>query len=138
MDVGTWVGLFSGLGGVVVAIVVVVISVLTTLLSVVLPIGFVIFFFRMLAKGAQAERELLEKGTPAPATIVSLAQTGTYLNNHPQVAITLSVAMPDGELRTVTVRKFLSIVQIAQLQIGRVIEVRYDPADPSKVAIAGL
>jgi hypothetical protein len=85
---------------------------------------------------AQSNKALQTSGTPAQATIVSATQTGTFVNNNPQVALVLDVR-PDGAppFRAQAVQ-VVPLIAIAQIQPGAVVGVRYDPADPTKVALA--
>jgi hypothetical protein len=89
-----------------------------------------------LAMRAQSNRALLTNGTPAQATIVSAAQTGTFVNNNPQVALVLDVR-PDGAppFRAQAVQ-VVPLIALGQIQPGAVVAVRYDPANPGKVALA--
>lgn len=116
----------------------VVFSLLITVVSVALPLGILWFVFKQSSANAAAERKLIEEGTPAPATITSVSQTGVYMNNNPQVRIDLEIAPDDGDTYTVVLHRFLQLVQIPQVQPGNVVEVRIDPANKQRVAIVGL
>lgn len=116
----------------------IVFSVVITLLSLAVPLGIMWFLFKQAGANAAAERELIEKGTPAPATITAVNQTGMYMNNNPQVRIDLEIAPPEGETYTVVLHRFLQLVQIPRVQPGTVVEVRIDPENPKRVAIVGL
>ncbi len=130
--------LLSGLGTLVFVVVMVLFSVLITVLSMALPLGIMYFMFKTMSANAAAERKLIETGIPAAATITAVGQTGMYINNNPQVQIVLEVVPEDGEPYTVSVNKVLQLVQIPQVQPGKVVDVRIDPENPKRLAIVGL
>jgi hypothetical protein len=103
-----------------------------------LPLCIVYVVYRTMAKNAAAERELLATGAAAPARILSVGQTGMYVNNQPQVQILLEVSPPDGPAYQATVNKVISMLQIPRIQPGLVVDVRYDRANPSRLALVGL
>jgi hypothetical protein len=107
-------------------------------LSMVLPLGILFVIWKVMAKNAAMERELLATGAPASARIVSVGETGMYINNQPQVKIVLEVAPADGPTFAATVNKVVSLLQIPRIQPGTVVEVRYDRANPSRLALVGL
>ena len=83
----------------------------------------------------KAGRELLATGVDAQATILGLQQTGTFVNNNPAVVMTLQVqpvGQPAFQAQTSTI---LPLVAVPQFQPGNVVPVKYDPSDPSKVAL---
>lgn len=106
--------------------------------TVVAPLGLVYGIFSALAKNAAAERELLATGAAAPARIVSIGETGMYINNQPQVKIVLEVSPPDGPTFVATVNKVVSLLQIPRVQPGLLVDVRYDRSNPSRLALVGL
>lgn len=114
------------------------ISLIVTVVSVALPLGVMWFLFKQMQAGAEAERKLIETGIAAPATIVAVNQTGMFVNHNPQVRIDLEVVPPDGEPYTTAVVKVMQMVHLAQLQTGKVIEVRFDPENPKRLAISKL
>jgi hypothetical protein len=122
----------------VITIVTIAITLLAAVLSMVLPLGIVYLVFSTMAKNAAVERELLATGAAAPARILSIGQTGMYINNQPQVRILLEVAPPDGPVFQATVSKVVSMLQIPRIQPGLMVDVRYDRADPSRLALVGL
>ncbi len=114
------------------------VSLLVPLLTMGGIAGMMWFVMKQAGASAAAERQLLENGIAAPATITSVNQTGMYMNNNPQVRIDLEIAPPDGEVYPVVMHRFLQLVQIPQVQPGKVVDVRIDPENPKRVAIVGL
>lgn len=117
--------------GIVITIVVVVFTLAITGASL-------FFVFKLLGglhKAAQQEQQLLASGAPAQGQIVSVQQTGTYINHQPQVQIVVYVTPPGGQPYQAQLLKILSMVEIPQYQPGMQVQVRYDPTHPTRVAI---
>lgn len=79
-------------------------------------------------------RRVLKTGRLAEARILSVAQTGMYINNNPMVKITLEVTPSDGRPFEAETEKLLYLTQIPQFQPGVTVSVRYDP-ETQEVAI---
>ncbi len=89
---------------------------------------------RMLSR-AQAEQELFASGTRAVAVVEGVRTTGVVLNNiNQQVVLTLRV-QPQGEPEFPYERRLFVPIH-ALPRPGDVIDVAYDPADSSRVALA--
>lgn len=116
----------------------VVLTLVITLVSILLPVGLMFVIFRMAAQNAAAERELLATGVAAPAKIVSVGETGMYVNDRPQVQLVLEVSPPEGEVFTATVNRVISVLQVPRIQPGQLLEVRFDPSNRSRIAVVGL
>ena len=84
------------------------------------------------------EREKIrKKGIPAKATIVSVADTGTMINNQPLLSIELDVHPPcDSPFRT-TVEYVVPYSALPQVQPGTTIQVYYIEGS-AEVALADL
>jgi hypothetical protein len=85
-------------------------------------------------KNAQANQALLKNGTPAVAKITSVRETGTYINNQPQLAFGLKVTC-DNESWDAQVLRVTSIVEIPRLQPGAEVMVRFNPANRKELAL---
>ncbi len=115
------------------------------LLSVVLPIVIIVpvliivgLLVMRLVRGSAQNRAVLAHGESAPATIVKIWETGTSLNDQPQVGIQLQVQPANHPAFQAQTSMFISFLQASQLQPGMLVNVRYDPQDPSKVAIESV
>ena len=95
-------------------------------------IGAVMFF---VFKALRPDPTIMKSGTPAQATIQNVWQTGTYVNNNPQVGMQLEVRPPTGLPYTAQVNAIIPLVNIPQFQPGAVVPVKIHPTDPSKVAL---
>jgi hypothetical protein len=111
-----------------------------TLLSIAPFVGLVALRVRGEVERLKIERAVLAAGVAAPALILAVDQLRRYgrVSHSLKVELTLEVQPADRPPFTVRLQKRVLLVQIAQLMPGRVVEVRYDPADPSRVAIPSL
>ena len=99
---------------------------------VALMIGGMLYLFLF----PEYEQDQLRKtGLPAKGTIMSIDDTGNRYNDQPQVNVHLRVE-PEGKPKYETdVTMIISPVYLPQFQPGKTVDVKYDPQDPSKVAI---
>jgi hypothetical protein len=95
-------------------------------------IGAVMFF---VFKAMRPDPTIMKSGTPAQATIQNVWQTGTYVNNNPQIGMQLEVRPPSGAPYQAQVNAIIPLVNIPQFQPGAVVPVKIHPTDPSKVAL---
>jgi|SRR5687768_9522160 hypothetical protein len=95
-------------------------------------IGAVMFF---VFKAMRPDPTIMKSGTPAQATIQNVWQTGTYVNNNPQIGMQLEVRPPSGVPYQAQVNAIIPLVNIPQFQPGAVVPVKIHPTDPSKVAL---
>ena len=77
----------------------------------------------------------MKSGISAQATIQNVWQTGTYVNNSPQVGMQLEVRPPTGVPYVAQVNAIIPLINIPQFQPGAVVPVKIHPTDPSKVAL---
>lgn len=95
-------------------------------------VGAVMFFvFRAL----RPDPTIMKSGIAAQATIQNVWQTGTYVNNNPQIGMQLEVRPPTGMAYTAQTTAIIPLVNIPQFQPGAVVPVKIHPTDPSKVAL---
>jgi len=96
------------------------------------------FFLFRLFKGMSQNSGLLKTGTPAPAVIVDVQDTGVTINDNPQARLTLQVSPAGRPPFQAVVTTIVGRFQVGLLVPGSSVQVRYDPNDPSKVAIESL
>jgi len=85
--------------------------------------------------GISQTRELQKTGQPAKAVILRISDTGMTVNDDPVVWLELDVhpdAAPVFQART---KCLISRLDVPQFQPGCTIQVRYDPADHTRVGI---
>ncbi len=108
--------------------------------GIVVSMAFTLFLIVIIRKWAKnafgPNQKVLQEGVPANATILKIWDTGVTLNDNPQVGMLLEVQAQDREPFRVEMKSIISRIMIAQIQPGRVVPVRYDPENPSQVALA--
>ena len=85
--------------------------------------------------GRREACEILAIGQPATATIVRLIDTGTTINNDPVVEFVLEVQPREGEAYEARSKGLVSRLDVPQVQPGRVVPVKFDPRDRTRVAL---
>ncbi|HEV2860034.1 MAG TPA: DUF3592 domain-containing protein [Pyrinomonadaceae bacterium] len=113
---------------------IVVLSLLVTLPFVALTLVFV----GRLVRNSARNRALLAKGEPAQAFILSAADTGVTVNDSPQVRLRLEIrpaGRPPYEAQTTLL---VGRLQVGMLAPGTPVCVKFDPTDPSRVAVETL
>lgn len=86
--------------------------------------------------GEDEAAQIRANGSPAKATVVAIWETGTRVNNNPVVGFDLEVHAEGRPAWRAKTKALVSILAIPRIQPGAVLDVFYDPADPSRVAIA--
>jgi hypothetical protein len=131
MDPSTLFGL--GFSGITLAII--CISVICSLVIVAAAIAIPIYFYRNQRKKAEA---LMAAGTQGEATILSLQDTGMFINNNPRVTVQLEIRMPNMAPYQLTKTMTVPIIRLAQVQTGSVVQVMVDMSDPTNPEKVGL
>lgn len=85
--------------------------------------------------GSLEKDRIKRSGIPAKATIRSISETGTTINDQPLVRIELDVQPPYDSRFTATVEYILSYLVLQDLQVGREVPVYY-LEDTKEVALA--
>lgn len=116
-------------------IVEILLIVVISLVATIVPLGLAGFFIFRLMKGSAERQKILQSGVPATAQVISVQQTGTYINNQPEVMATLMVQRAGSPPYQVNATLILSMLEIPRLQPGASVAVKVDPSDPQKVAI---
>jgi hypothetical protein len=89
---------------------------------------------KMSARYKEAQRLRVE-GLPAQAQIVGMSQTGMYLNEQPQVELTLSLSTAVQGPYQVTLKEWVPLIMLGRLTSGQPLPVKVDPANPQNVII---
>jgi hypothetical protein len=89
----------------------------------------------MFDTGMREAKDLQRVGIPAQAAILSIGETGLTVNDNPVITLQVEVRPADRAAYEATIKRLLvSRLEIPQFQPGRVIPVRFDPRDPSRVS----
>lgn len=86
------------------------------------------------ASNAQAA-QLRATGKPGTAVVTAVSQTGAYINEMPQVHLSLQVTV-DGNTYPAETDAIISMVQIPQVQPGATVSVLVDPTNPNVLMLA--
>ena len=86
-------------------------------------------------KRVSPNQNILQYGIPAQATIRQVWQTGTFINENPQVGMQLEVRPPGGAPYVAQVNVVVPLINIPQFQPGTVVPVKISPTDASKVEL---
>jgi uncharacterized iron-regulated protein len=74
-------------------------------------------------------------GVAGNATVNSISDTGTLINNAPVMDLDLTVTVPGREPYQVTHRQLVALSAIPNFQPGKMFPVHVDNQDPSKIVI---
>ena len=88
------------------------------------------------AADGQKAQHLAANGRPGTAVITALRQTGTMVNENPQVELDLQVTVEGIPPYAVTHRQVIAMVAIPQFQPGATVPVKVDPQDANSLIIA--
>ena len=99
-------------------------------------VALVLFLAGPLLMRYAQDRDILASGDPAPARVVEVIDTGRRVNANPQVRLKLEVQPAGDEPFPAEVVVVLSAVSLQKVRPGSVVAVKYDPEDPSRVALA--
>jgi PDZ domain len=89
----------------------------------------------MFDTGMSEAKDLQRVGVSAQAAILSIGETGLTVNDDPVITLDVEVRPADRPPYHATIKRLLvSRLEIPQFQPGRVIPVRFDPRDPSRVS----
>jgi PDZ domain len=89
----------------------------------------------MFDTGMSEAKDLQRVGISAQAEILSIGETGLTVNDDPVITLDVEVRPADRPPYRATIKRLLvSRLEVPQFQPGRVIPVRVDPRDPSRVS----
>jgi hypothetical protein len=97
--------------------------------------GFLVF--NLFRNRAQTQN-LLQTGTPAPAVIISIEDTGWKINDQPQAKVTLQVTPSDRPPFQAVIKQVFDVFDLGSLAPGAQAQVRFDPNDTRKLVIESL
>ena len=97
------------------------------------------FFTRWLLRkffGNDSSKQKAQGWPLVIGTLNSIQQTGMFVNEQPQCLLTIPFTTLQGQRVTGTVKKVLALTQLASFQPGLALPLRYNPAQPDKIALA--
>ena len=112
------------------------------ILSAVLPIVLIAVILGTLMKKQAATDKLIQTGVPARGRILQLGTTGQSVavmgHRHLKLVLTVEVHPFQGAPYVATFEQLISELQIPSVQPGAEIDLRIDPTNPMKMALAGV
>ncbi|MFI6869044.1 hypothetical protein [Nocardia sp. NPDC050406] len=92
----------------------------------------------MIRKGVTtpAKLDIARRGIAAQAVVRALAVPGEIRDGHSRLDLTLVVTRPDGTSFETRTEKFLPPASVAQVQVGRIVQVHYLPENEREVVIS--
>nr|WP_220466569.1 hypothetical protein [Stenotrophomonas tumulicola] len=85
-----------------------------------------------LMQGDAKGESLKFRGVRTTASVLDVRQTGTYLNEQPQVEFKLAFDDANGVARQASLRRFWSLIDLANIPRHQ-LDILYDPEDPAQV-----
>lgn len=113
----------------------IIIIVAGVLLITVVTIVPMIMVFRRVFGGIKQTNQLIATGEAAQAKILKMWDTGTTLNDNPQVGLLLEIHAINRSPYQVETKCFVSRLKIPQVQTGSTVNVKIDRQDTTKVAL---
>ena len=110
-------------------------SLLCTGVITVAAIGIPIYLMRSNQKKAEA---LMATGTPGEATVLQLADTGMRINDNPRLSLLLEVRLPGYPPYQIQKTMTVPMIRMSQVQVGSIVAVMVDPAQPNNPDKVGL
>ena len=110
-------------------------TIICAIIGISLPLFITILILvRFIINNAE-RKKILKIGKSAKGTIISIKQTGMYVNQQPEILINIKVE-PEGEPAfEAKIKKIVSLLSIPQIQPGQTVTVKYDPNNHSKIAL---
>lgn len=112
-------------------------TLLPILIGVIVVVVIVLFVLPII-RNSMRNRQLMQTGETAQATILRVWETGVRINEQPQIGLQLNVTPATRPAFQAEARMTISFMQAGYYQPGMIVEVKYDPNDTSKVAVSGV
>jgi hypothetical protein len=98
--------------------------------------GTFIFFTTSLIVGGLSNRRILASGQDAEAKILSIADTGTRINDNPVIDFSLQIQPAGYPAFVAQARQTVSVIYLPSYQPGKILNVKFIPGT-DQVAIVG-
>ena len=93
------------------------------------------FYLYPSLKAEKIKKRLSSKGVEAEAVLLGLEQTGHYIDSLPQVKLQMKVQTSSGRNFISETREVMSLVDMAQLPVGCILKVRYNPCNMKEIML---
>lgn len=140
MSAGIWIGILSGIVGVLIAIVAVINTAgsegIYTGLTLLVVVGGVFYLiYKVFLKSLLNSSRLQKIGIPGKATILEVSDTGVTINENPQVKLKLEVQPNYGKKYTTETKALVSRINPGAFRAGMEVFVKIDPKNDQNVVI---
>lgn len=82
--------------------------------------------YKHLLKPSLLYNKILKNELDGTATVIALKESGTYINNKPELIIDVSIVGANGQIFYTSIRQVISIVELYKFQIKTQHKVKYD------------
>ncbi|MCE5214924.1 MAG: zinc ribbon domain-containing protein [Methanobacterium sp.] len=107
------------------------------IIIIIVAVGVPLYFVWSFVIGPSMNENYLEQnGINGTAEILDAQQTQTFVNNNPEIKMTLLVSVPGKEPYKVTYKTVVPMVDLSKVQPGNKWYVLVDPKDPQNVIFA--
>ncbi|MBN1632676.1 MAG: hypothetical protein JW917_00750 [Ignavibacteria bacterium] len=96
---------------------------------------FFVFIYPMIVKPALLQSRLKKTGKKATAKIIKIQDTGTTVNDNPQVKLTVEVTPEYGTPYTTVFKQVISRLEVHLFKPGVLLNVLVDPKDREKIIL---
>jgi hypothetical protein len=110
-------------------------KILGSLLIALLVVGLLSFMFVPEIVRCSHENKILKTGVQAVAVVVEVIDTGNRFNKNPQVRLKIEVRPEHKPPFQAEITTVISVVELNKFQPGKVVTVKYDVSDYSKVVL---
>ena len=99
-------------------------------------VGVLLFVFGIGSRGKAAAVSRIEQtGLTGEARVVSMTQTGVYINENPQVELELEVSVAGRNRYQVFHKEIIPLILLGRLGMAATLPVKVDPEDPERLVI---
>lgn len=110
----------------------------TTFLLVMIPAMVLLPLWFLFLGPKLRHDKLVKNGKQVPGRLLDVEETGTYINDAPELEIRAEFRREDGTLDTASTDFVPSLRSIHLFQTGATAVIAYDPEDPDEITIIGL
>lgn len=135
LNKGAIIGLVGGLVGTSIGFATIIITgdIISGIIFSVVFIFVGTIMYRVFIKPNMEYTRIIKTGKQATATILSITETGTRINNQPLVKFEVQVELPGVPAYTTTAKSVISYLQVSQFQPGTKVPVMVDSANNMKI-----
>jgi hypothetical protein len=112
-----------------------VITVIIIVVSTVVPLAFVGLILWKVFQKVGENKALMTSGELAQAQVMQIRETGTSLNNQPEIVLALTVQRQGQPPYQAQAQTFISQLHFPRIQPGSIVPVRVDPGNPLRVTL---